>query len=106
MISCFAKLQQDDIQLKHSQMEQLFDAIDLNRRYVPFKNNFFKRFENKDFDIEESQKILVKVFEDVEHLQDSDPEENLNLLDDLDLFAYSDIVINTKKTNALLEALA
>ncbi len=87
-------------------MEQLFDAIDLNRRYVPFKNNFFKRFENKDFDIEESQKMLVKVFEDVERQKNTDPEDNLNLLDDLDLFAYSDIVIHTKKTNALLEALA
>ena len=46
----------------------------------------------------------MKLFESNDRNKDN--EKNLDLLDDLDLFAYGEIIVNGKKTNTLLEALS
>ena len=71
---------------------------------MPFRNNFFRRFEDRDKDIEIQQLALIKLFEESDDAN-LDIETNLQILDDLDLFAFSEITVNGKQTNALLEAL-
>ena len=104
MIDCFAKLVHDDIQFKHSQMKALFQVFD-NKKYTPFKNSYFKRFEDRDDEIEKLQSQVIKLFEEGDD-NDFQVEHNLNILDDLDLFAFADIQVSGKTTNVLLEALA
>jgi hypothetical protein len=61
-------------------------------------NTFQKKFKNKDSEIEKKKLIFASALE-------SDKFEDTKMVDGLDLFAFNEIIVNGKKTNALLEFL-
>ena len=67
------------------------------------RDKFITKIENRDKDIEVLQKQLQKIFEDP---KSCDSEQYLDILDELDLFAFSEIQVKGFKTNALVEGLS
>lgn len=65
------------------------------------KDNFYAKFEDKDAQIEDDLKVLAHIFENEKA---KDVEDYIQLLEDLDLFAFTDITVNGVTSNAMIEA--
>ena len=80
----------------------LFDKLDVNNVFGTFREKLVQKLATRDKDITRDLKALEDIFENP---TSKDSEAHKNLLEDLDLFAFTEITVKGRKTNALVESL-
>lgn len=80
----------------------LFEKLDINNIFSTFKDKLVSKLASRDKDILKDLKALEEMFESPNTVDD---ESHKAILEDLDLFAFSDITVKGRKTNALVESL-
>ncbi len=90
--ACLAKLQQDDIQLLHSELLDITTKLDDANLLEGFRERLMAKFEDRDMKIMRQLDALKESFN--EGLQDE--KSCIAQLEDLDLFGYREIGIEGK----------
>jgi hypothetical protein len=102
LMTCFSKLGAEDIQFYHQDIEMLFEKLDVENIFGNFREKLIQKLASRDKDIIRDLKALEDIFE---NSSSKDSEAHKNLLEDLDLFAFTEITVKGRKTNALVESL-